>query len=154
MEGSAHDLKRSAPRSVHRLVAAVVAGCVLTGCASSTLITSEPEGAKLYINEEPVGVTPYKHRDKKPVGSTIDVRLEMPGYDTKHASISRDEEVVVAAVIGAVFVLIPAIWIMGYKASHRYELTPLDAKPAVQAEAAPTTGHQEESPAAATQQGW
>ena len=54
---------------------------ILSGCASTTIFQSTPTGAKLYLNGEPVGSTPYTHSDTKIVGSTTMVKLTMDGYE-------------------------------------------------------------------------
>lgn len=40
------------------------------------MIQSNPSGAKLYLNGENVGETPYSHTDTKIAGSTTTVQLE------------------------------------------------------------------------------
>jgi len=52
---------------------------LLSSCASTITITSIPSEAKLYLNGEYVGNTPYKHRDTKIVGSSNTVRIEKKG---------------------------------------------------------------------------
>jgi len=98
---------------------------LLGSCASTTVFRSEPSGAKVYLNEEPVGETPYSHTDTKIVGSRTEVRLEKEGYRPFFTTVVRNEEVNVGAIIGTVLVLIPALWIMDYKPVHTYELEPL-----------------------------
>lgn len=108
-----------------KMISLVLAGSILlTSCTSTTLIQSNPGGAKVYLNGEPVGTTPYTHRDTKIVGSTTTVKLEKEGYEPLHTSFSRDEEVEVGAIIGGLFVLVPFLWTMKYKPTHTYELTP------------------------------
>ena len=108
-----------------KTISLLLAGAVLlTSCASTTMIQSNPNGAKVYLNGEPVGTTPYTHRDTKIVGSTTTVKLEKEGYDPLNTSFSRDEEVDDGAIIGGIFVLVPFLWIMKYKPTHTYELTP------------------------------
>ncbi len=97
---------------------------LLASCGSTTMIHSDPSGAKLYLNGEPVGTTPYSHRDTKIVGSTTMVKLEKEGYEPLNTSFSRDEEVDVGAIIGGLFVLVPFLWTMKYKPTHTYELIP------------------------------
>ena len=111
-----------------RFVSAVTL-CALASCASTTIIQSQPPGAKVYLNGEPVGVTPYTMTDTKIVGSTTAVRLELPGFETSTGVITRNEEFDVGACIGGVFLLFPFLWIEGYKASHSFELRPLGAAP-------------------------
>jgi hypothetical protein len=66
---------------------------LLASCSSTTIIQSSPEGAKLYLNGEPVGTTPYTQKDTKIVGSCTTVRLEKDGYETFTSNFCRNEEV-------------------------------------------------------------
>lgn len=91
------------------------------------MIQSNPSGAKVYLNGEPVGTTPYTHQDTKIVGSTTTVKLEKEGYEPLNTSFSRDEEADVGAIIGGIFVWVPFLWTMKYKPTHTYELTPSSA---------------------------
>lgn len=109
--------------NISKTIARLLVGSILfSSCASSTVIQSYPSGAKVYLNNEPVGVTPYKHRDTKIVGSTTDVRLEKEGYQPLFTSFARNEDADVGAIIGGVFLLVPFLWTMKYKPSHSYEL--------------------------------
>jgi len=120
-------MKRSRFSRVYRLAAAGTLLLFLHACASSTVISSNPNGAKLYLNGEPVGNTPYTMTDTKIVGSTTTVRLEYPGYETTSGVISRNEEFDVGACIGGVLVLFPFLWIMKYKPTHMFEMRPAGA---------------------------
>jgi hypothetical protein len=102
----------------------VVAMAFFGACTSSTVINSRPQGAKVYLNGEYVGVTPYTMSDTKITGSSTQVRLEYPGYQPHVTNIARNEEFDVGACIGGVFLLVPFLWIMGYRGSHTYELMP------------------------------
>ncbi len=109
-----------------RIVASVLlVAFVLIGCSSTTIITSEPPGAKLSINGVSVGKTPYTHADTRIVGSTLMIKLEKEGYEPLNTIITRDERVDVGAIIGGVFFLFPFLWTMQYNPQHSYELTPL-----------------------------
>jgi hypothetical protein len=107
-------------------MAAVAAATLLTtaACSSSTVIRSNPSGAKVFLDGQMVGTTPYTMSDTHIVGSSTHIRLEYPGYAPTDASIKRNEEFDVVACIGGVFLLVPFLWIMGYKADHSYELQP------------------------------
>jgi hypothetical protein len=112
---------------VKKVIPLLITGAIfLTGCVSTTMIHSIPEGAKLYINDEPVGTTPYLHRDTRIVGSTTRVRLEQEGYKILNASFSRNEEADAGAIIGGVFLYVPFLWTMKYKPTHTYELKPVN----------------------------
>lgn len=108
------------------LLSLVLAGSfLLASCSSTTMINSSPNGAKVYLNGEAVGTTPYRHSDTKIVGSTTTVQLEKEGYETFNSSFSRNEQADVGAIIGGVFVLVPFFWTMKYKPERTYDLVPL-----------------------------
>ncbi|WP_194973915.1 PEGA domain-containing protein [Aquiflexum lacus] len=96
----------------------------LAGCGSTTMIQSRPDNAKVYLNGEYMGTTPYAHRDTKIVSSTTIVTLEKEGYQPFNTSFSRDEELDVGALIGGLFLLFPFLWIMKYKPFRTYEMKP------------------------------
>lgn len=101
---------------------ALAALILLESCASSTVIQSNPSGAKLYLNSNYVGTTPYRHTDTKIVGTTTYVRLEKEGYEPLNTSFSRDEQADAGAIIGGIFLLFPFLWTMKYDPSRTYEL--------------------------------
>lgn len=108
-----------------RSLSIFLAGLILfTSCSSATIIQSNPSGAKLSINGEPVGITPYTYSDTKIVGSTVAVTLEKEGYEQLSTYFSRDEEVEVGAVIAGFFFLWPFLWTMKYKPARTFELIP------------------------------
>ena len=111
-----------------RIAGALVVGSLLQACASATLIHSRPEGARIYIDGEPRGTTPYQYSDQKIVGSNTHIRLVMDGYQDTTASLQRNEEFNVGACIGGVFLLFPFLWIMNYRPEHTYELIPLQPR--------------------------
>lgn len=119
-----------------KIASIILAGTVLlSSCASTTMIQSTPSGAKLYLDGENVGKTPYSHTDTKIVGSTTSVRLEKEEYETFNTSFSRNEQVDVGAIIGGLFVWVPFLWTMKYKPTHTYELSPLiDNQPTISSE--------------------
>lgn len=108
-----------------RLAALSMAAVFTTGCVSTTLIRSEPSGAKLYLDGEAVGKTPYSMSDTKIVGSSTHVKLVLDGYEPFDANIQRNEVFDAGACIGGLLVLFPFLWIQGYKPQHNYELSPL-----------------------------
>ena len=109
-----------------RIVASILlVSFVMIGCSSTTLITSDPPGAKLSINGVSVGKTPYTHSDTRIVGSTLMIKLEKDGYEPLNTIISRDERVDVGAIVGGIFLLVPFLWTMQYNPQHSYELSPL-----------------------------
>ncbi|MFD2574305.1 PEGA domain-containing protein [Spirosoma soli] len=113
------------PLKTRLLPLALAALILLESCASSTVIQSNPSGAKVYLNSSLVGTTPYTHTDTKIVGSTTFVRLEKEGYQQLNSSFSRDEKADAGAIIGGFFLLFPFLWTMKYNPSRTYELVPM-----------------------------
>ena len=105
------------------------AGILFASCASSTLIQSYPTGAKVYIDGQAVGVTPYWHTDTKIVGSVTDVNLVKEGYEPLNTSFMRNERVDVGAIIGGLFLWVPYLWTMQYNPTHNYEMLATMQKP-------------------------
>ena len=105
----------------------LIAGFVLStsSCASTTIINSHPQGAKVYMNQEYMGVTPYTYTDTKVVGTSTIVKLTKDGYQDTNVILTRNEQVDVGAIIGGLCVWVPFLWVMGYNPSHTDELVPL-----------------------------
>lgn len=95
---------------------------LFSSCSSTTTIKSSPDNAKLYLNDEYVGTTPYKHTDTKVLGSVTHIRIEKNGYETFTTIMVKDEEVNPGAIVGGLFLLFPFIWTLEYKPNHFYEL--------------------------------
>jgi hypothetical protein len=110
-----------------RAGAAALALVFAVGCASTTIIKSVPSGAKVYLDGELAGATPFAMTDTKIVGSMTRVRIQLDGYQPLETVIVRNEAFDVGACIGGWFVLVPWLWIMGYKPDRTYELVPLRA---------------------------
>lgn len=96
-----------------------------SSCASTTVINSEPSGAKVYLNDEYVGTTPYTYSDTKIVGSASYVKLVKEGYNDFNTVLTRSEVADAGAIIGGLFVLVPFLWTMKYKPTHFYEMAPV-----------------------------
>jgi PEGA domain len=111
-------------------IAGLVTLLAFTGCASSTVLQSQPPGARVFLNNVPVGTTPYTMTDANIVGTTTQVRLEYPGYQPLNTYIVRNEELDPLALIGGCFLLVPFLWVMKYSASHFYQLQPGGGPPA------------------------
>jgi hypothetical protein len=104
----------------------------LAGCASTTVIHSTPEGAKVYLHnvhnnntDVYVGTTPYTHKDRNFSCTHLSLRLEMDGYQPCEPYICRDEKPDWGAITGGIFLEIPFLWTMGYYPEHTYRLVPL-----------------------------
>jgi len=102
-----------------------------TSCASSTMIRSVPDNARLYIDGEPVGFTPYKHTDTKISGSSTEIRIEKEGFEPYFTELYRLEEPDPGPIIGGIILtpllagMLLFLWSAKYKANHTYVLNPI-----------------------------
>jgi PEGA domain len=94
------------------------------GCASSTVLQTQPPGARVSINGMVVGNTPYTLTDMKIVGSTTPIHFDYPGYAPLDVTLSRTEEVDVLPLVAGIFFLVPLLWLMKYQDMHVYQLQP------------------------------
>lgn len=97
---------------------------LFSSCASTTLIESTPSSARVYLNNQSVGVTPYTMRDSKIVWARTNVKLEKKGYKPFTTTIVKNEKAAIGPIIGGFFVTIPWLWFMKYKPTHNYVLLP------------------------------
>lgn len=117
----------SMKKLIIKLVALILStSFLLSGCASTTVFQTTPSGAKIYINDELAGNTPYTYSDTKIVGTTTIVKIKAEGYEDFNYVLKRNEEVNVGAIIGGILVLFPFLWVMDYKPMHTFELVPLN----------------------------
>jgi hypothetical protein len=93
----------------------------LIGCASTTLIKSNPLGAKLQVDGKIIGETPHFYTDKAVAGTVKTVTLKKEGYKDFNGYIER-EKLSVPALIGGIFLLVPFVWILEYPSRYSFNM--------------------------------
>lgn len=74
--------RRSHRRALQRLACAASAVLVLaTGCLHNAVITTDPEGAEVWVQGQFLGASPATYRSRSGVPDTVTVRVEKPGYE-------------------------------------------------------------------------
>jgi hypothetical protein len=116
----------------HRITAAVMVALfafIASGCASTVLINSTPEGAQVFVDGQAIGYTPVSYTDTGIVMSTRQVELRLDGYEVHRAVVRRDAELNVGALLGGIFCLWPLfLWVLDYPSRVHYEMRPLRAE--------------------------
>jgi hypothetical protein len=115
--------------TVNRLCSVTVLSSMLFSCASTTLIKSEKPGVKVYADGSYLGTTPVSYSDTKIVGSSTMLTLKKEGCADRNHMMVRNEEFQVGACIGGIFVLVPFLWIMGYKPERTLDFDCTPSKP-------------------------
>ena len=107
-----------------RLIALSTVFFLLFGCASTTLIKSNPHGAKLQVDGQSVGETPYFYTDNAIAGAVKTVTLKKEGYKDAKGLIRR-EKLTVPDQIGGIFLVVPFVWILEYPSQYNFEMEKL-----------------------------
>ena len=69
-------------KSLLLLLVVLASGSVLASCSESVMIRSEPPGAKAYVDNAPVGTTPFVFSVKRgDLQHSYSLRLEKDGYE-------------------------------------------------------------------------
>jgi hypothetical protein len=108
-------------RMMKRLAAFTTVFFLLFGCASTTLIKSNPPGAELQMDGRPLGETPYFYTDKAVAGTTKTVTLKKEGYKEYYGYIKR-EKLCVPVLIGGIFLIVPLVWVLEYPSQYNFEM--------------------------------
>jgi hypothetical protein len=97
-----------------------------SACASTVRINSTPEGAQVFVDGAPVGYTPTTYTDTGIVFSQRQVEVRMDGYEVHRATLRRDAELNVGAVVVGFLCLYPLwLWALDYPSQVHYQLRPL-----------------------------
>ena len=96
---------------------------LISGCSSKVLIDSKPQGAKVYINDEYKGVTPYEQKDRFTIFEQPKVVLELDGYKSYEDLLTKDVPVYPCLVCGY-FLVFPMFWSLKYEPYQLVELEP------------------------------
>ena len=117
-------MKSSINRVFAVLLSFVILAASLMSCSSTTLLTSTPPGAEIYIDDNFKGTTPYKHTDISISGSQKIVEIYKEGYDDFRTILTKKGRAHGGAIVGGIFLIIPFIWVVQYNLEYKYELTP------------------------------
>jgi hypothetical protein len=114
-----------------KLACVLVVSVLAVGCASTTIIRSNPSGALVRLNGAVVGRTPYTQTDTDAVVSaTKSFTLEMPGYQTTTVTATKSDWATIKTVgfcVGGLFfwpVLAGLLWAPDYAQVPEVQLVP------------------------------
>jgi hypothetical protein len=136
---------------MRRPTSALLLLLVSTGCASTTMIRTEPLGATVKSRSgEVLGKTPYEHSDSAMINHAESFVLEKEGYEPGYVTIKRDQWNglrTAGSIIGGL-ILLPVfgglLWATDYKPAYHVELKEKPARD--EAEESPTPRAARRSP--------
>jgi hypothetical protein len=104
-----------------------VLAILISGCASTTLFQTLPDGASVYVSGQKRGKTPYKYSDTKIAFSSTPITFKKNGYQDLDTILKRNERAEIGAIIAMPFLYVPALWFLKYDPTHYYELEKKDS---------------------------
>jgi hypothetical protein len=107
-----------------KLVALIAVFFFLSGCTCTTLIKSNPPGAEVQVDGNPVGETPCFYTDMAVAGTTRAVTLKKERYKEYNGYIKR-EKFSVPILIAGIFLIVPFVWILEYPPQYNFEMEKL-----------------------------
>lgn len=111
-----------------RFQSAVAITLLATGCASTTVIRSRPDGARVTRHGAALGITPYTYSDTETVGSEVVLTLDKPGYKPATLRIKREHwntSRTVLSAVGGLLCLLPffgLLWAQDYAPEYEVQL--------------------------------
>jgi hypothetical protein len=106
-----------------KLTSAILGIAVLvSGCASSTVLSTTPSDADIYIQGQRLGKTPYTYSDRKIAGASTMVTFKKEGYEDYNTTIRKNKKLNVGALLSGLLLVYPLFWVLGYDKAHSYDL--------------------------------
>lgn len=96
-----------------------------SACTSSTVISSRPTGANVYVDGMDIGPSPAQWSSTVWAGTKNNVRLTLPGYSDAQSIISADQWSVGRVVVSVLCFLPGLLWSTDYRPSYEFALQPL-----------------------------
>ncbi|MFP3960383.1 MAG: PEGA domain-containing protein [Spirochaetaceae bacterium] len=95
------------------------------GCATNVTFYTKPEGAEVYVDDEPIGESPARKRMTNAVWKNPKVRAEQEGYYPRTTNV--DKEIKAANLLVGILVWWPTLlWAYGPEKSQRIVLRPVE----------------------------
>ena len=104
-----------------KIIFASLSFLLISACSSSTLIKSSDPDARIYVNDEYIGIGQATYNDKKVAFSNNNVTIKKPGCEPVSYSFRRNEKPDGGAIVGGFLVAVPFLWVTEYKKEHNYE---------------------------------
>jgi len=104
----------------------------LLGCSSTTVIKSKPSRAKVYLNGEIKGETPYTYTSAGIWGTKKMVVLKKEDYKESVQQIKKDHVNWVTVIIGALVFYPLLLWGADFPTEYTFEMEKLESKPSDQ----------------------
>jgi len=101
----------------------LIIAILFSGCSTFVTFNTQPQGAKIYINENPVGKTPFTYSLSDFVFDNYNIKITKEGY--KEIICPLEKELKPGPFILGLFLAWPfLLWCYGPKTNYYFELTP------------------------------
>jgi len=113
------NLKKSAFQSIALILSLTL---FLSACGTTSLIQTQPTGAKVFADEMYLGQSPVRYRESKIIFSNTYLRFEKEGFETLHVKIVKNENVAIIPLLAGCIFVLPWLWALRYDSYRTYEL--------------------------------
>jgi hypothetical protein len=76
---------------IKKAVALLLLTTFLAGCSQHAVFLSDPPGAQIFVDGEPIGVTPCRYQYQTGAGGHLQVMVEKVGYETVRHTVAADK---------------------------------------------------------------
>lgn len=113
---------------INLLISGIICVLLLTGCAQTTQILSEPAGANVYLNGRLKGQTPLKLTTTISNHGEIPISLSHPGHESLDTFLTKTGETDKLLRILGYIAVIPLDYDRKFKPQYKYILKPKQQK--------------------------
>ena len=107
--------------NIYRVAVAILAAVAVMSCGTMVTIETQPEDARVYLNQRPLGEAPVDVELSNFVGNSYQVRIERDGYETIRTDLQKEVKVG-NLIVGLILVWPLLLWTWGPQPYQYYEL--------------------------------
>jgi hypothetical protein len=74
-----------------KIVALLLMTAFLAGCSQHAVFLSDPPGAQVFVDGEPIGITPCRYQYQTGTGGSSQVLVEKDGYESVRHTVAADK---------------------------------------------------------------
>jgi hypothetical protein len=93
---------------------------ILLSCSSTTIINTNDLKAKIFVNNKYLGLGSAIHTDMKIAWLGNKVKIKKENCIDQVFVFRKNEEVDVVALVSGLFIFVPLLWVMKYRAVHDF----------------------------------
>jgi hypothetical protein len=94
---------------------------ILLSCSSTTILNTNDSKAKIFVNNKYLGIGSVIHTDMKIAWLGNKVKIKKKNCADQVFVFRKNEEIDLVPLVSGLFLFVPLLWVMKYKAVHNFE---------------------------------